>query len=345
VQVQMLSEDHFAQLPADCVTLVLQPLDNTSRLAAAATCKRMFSDTLQPLAWKHTEPLRITDEQLQVQQYRQHAAHSLLQLAPVHLLLQDEYVPPSCLQLGCIRHLERLEQGQHYWADLSPLLPHPATQQLHQLKLSEHGARIPENWRLTSALPHLSSLDVSSSTAEWSPQLREAIGQCLAQLLARAQLTELALHGFSSTNGDSILLPLLQSAGHLRSLHLGCIFLWQAGADTVSQFASLGAALPHLQEFSAAQFRSSTVPTAEGRRLFSTLRSLHTLRLVHCDEVDALLPLLTKCAQLRHLHIVAHSMVASMKPSLDALAVLQAALPQLRIESTENFGDNRQWYT
>jgi len=48
--IPLLSHDQFARLPIECVALVLQPLDNTSRLAAAATCKRMMSDAMQPLA-------------------------------------------------------------------------------------------------------------------------------------------------------------------------------------------------------------------------------------------------------------------------------------------------------
>jgi len=200
--------------------------------------------------------------------------------------------------------------------------------------MREHGACNAENWRLTSALPHLSSLDVSMSTAEWS--LREAISQCLALLLARPQLTELVLRGTSSINGEIVLLPLLQSAGHLRALHLCCHFLWQARADAVAQFASLGAALPHLQELTMTNFKSSSVSVAEWRRLFSSLQALQTLRLNICWDLDALLPLLAQCAQLRHLRVEGGREVEQHKPSSQSVAALQGIMPQLRIEIAES---------
>jgi len=272
-----------------------------------------------------------------VQQSRQHAAHSLLQLAPVHLLLQSKYVQPPSLQLGCIRRWERLEQRRSHQPSICPLLQHPAAQQLHALSVGQHGARHVECWRLIHALPQLTSLEAEvfgMSDSPVSPQLLEAVSQCLAQLLGRPQLTSLALPEVFLEASEVIVPLLLQSAGHLRELHLDCSFLWEASATIQAQFASLGAALPQLQKLSLGVFSALLVLPAEWRRLFCALQAVHTLRLVWCEDVDALLPVLTECAQLRNLYIEAFTGWPGTTASSLALATLRAAIPQLRIEQS-----------
>jgi len=74
----------MALLPSVCVALTLQPLDNFSRMAAAATCRRMLSDALQPLAWKYAEHVPILwKEWEQRVEAAGVPAYSLVRLAPL----------------------------------------------------------------------------------------------------------------------------------------------------------------------------------------------------------------------------------------------------------------------
>jgi len=129
------SGDRLSLLSSAETALVLQPLDNASRRAAAVTCRRMLADALQPLAWKHAECVRVTAQQLQ-QRVAPPAAHSLLQLAPVQLDASWHPVQPALLDR--VRRLcsLRSKHGSHDQAALLALLQHPATQQqLRQVEL------------------------------------------------------------------------------------------------------------------------------------------------------------------------------------------------------------------
>jgi len=338
--------DFFALLSSAEAALVLQCLDTTSRLAVAATCRRILSDALQPLAWKHAEPLRITDEQLLSQQYRQHAAHSLLQLAPVHLLLRSgEDVTLSMLQVGCIRRLHELEQPTSRLVDVSPLLRHPVARQLRQLKLScRAGTASIRNLEPLGdgALAQLTSLHLfcgHSGGGGWNgtsvQQLSAALIEAL-QLLARPQLTELALQGLDVEGGHThILQSLLRSSGSLLRLHLHCGFVCNAPASTavVEQFAALGTALPRLQVLSLAEFRlTQHIPAECLQRLLSSLPALQTLQLLFCRLGDVLPHVPTCQPHLRHLlHFRRRRVLPFHGASEAAVRILREAMPQLRI--------------
>jgi len=337
--------DCFALLSSVEVALVLQPLDNTSRLAAAATCRCMLSDALQPLAWKHAEPLRITDDQLLVQQGEQHAAHSLLALAPVHLLMHSRNADSFSLQLSCIHHLERLEQRWNHVVDITPLLLQPTVaHRLRQLKLTcsvrnnnrEHIGRI-------SALTQLVSLDISIDGTVVEPYVQQ-LSTALAQLLAQPQLTELVLRGFHITLGDddALLHSLLTSVGYLRRLHLNCTFFCRGpiSAAVLQQFQSLGAALPQLEVLSLAGLDPRILPLDSLHNLFSSLRALHTLQLLYC-VVNDLLPLIPSISTLRKLLLFKIDDDARTLCSVSALSTLQAAMPHLHITNGvwNNWGD------
>jgi hypothetical protein len=62
------------------------------------------------------------------------------------------------------------------------------------------------------------------------------------------------------------------------------------------------------------------------RRLFATLRSVHTLRLLWCEDIDMLLPLVIAIPHLRSLHVT-DSLPDAM------IATLCGAMPQLQIDS------------
>ncbi len=65
----------FTLLSSVEVQLVLQQLDNRSRLAAAVTSRRMMSEAMQPFSWKYGQLLTMPTDQLTRRQER--TFHSL----------------------------------------------------------------------------------------------------------------------------------------------------------------------------------------------------------------------------------------------------------------------------
>jgi len=306
---------------------VLQPLDNTSRLATAATCKRMLDDALQSLAWKHAEALRISDEQLLVQQSRQHAGCSLLQVAPVHLTLYSREVQASQLQLGCIGRFERLEQAEWSREGISPLLQHPAAQQLCQLKLCFDCNLDAQECQLLGTLSRLTCLECSYHA---SSELSNSLLSSLAQLLSQPHFIELVLRNLQLNEAKAMTHVLHQSAGHLRALRFCCLWLGEFDSASLEMFASLGTALPRLEVLTLSTLnRDEEMAEAHAEvltRLFASLRSLHTLRVWGESRVDSMLPLV---AEIPHLRLFQ----CSGQPSEAAMNALQEAKPQLRIQT------------
>ena len=69
--------------------LVLQLLDNKSRLATGRCSRMMLDEMINPFSWKYAETIELDRRNLQVlsRLYPTPSvvAHSLLQLAPIHL--------------------------------------------------------------------------------------------------------------------------------------------------------------------------------------------------------------------------------------------------------------------
>jgi hypothetical protein len=340
------SLNFFLHLASVEVSLILQFLDNVSKLDAAITCKRLLADAMQPFSWKHASMLCITDAQLlqQQQQNRAHPPYSLLQLAPVHLLIKSPHIQPASLSPGCILHLYKIEQHDYHASDLSPLLTQPTViQELRQLQLGYSGylncsgkSSGQCSFACIAAASELTSLSVScggqsSQQSKFFSQLKNS----LTQVLARPQLIELIMRGLYNANVD-LLQPLLQSPGHLRRLHLYGDLNMAPVADAAGMqfFTSLGQALPHLQVLSLGDFSIQRISTDVVSRFFASLQEVHTLQLCYCPDVDKLLPLVTIIPSLKNLLIF--GWVDAMdntrsSPSLEALTTLQAAMPQLYI--------------
>jgi hypothetical protein len=313
--------DRFALLPVVCVALILQCLDTLDKLAAASTCTRVLADALQPLAWKHAKTIRIMDDQLIKQQTRTLPPYSVLCLAPMHLVLQRNFVKSSQLNFDCIRRLVRVEQVQRHACEIRSLLQQPVAQQIRQLKLADCGFCEAGNFSLIGKLAHLTSLDTSCFAYSKPPVA------LLEQLLARPQLTELALRTLSVTNFESTLQILLRSPGHLRRLHLKCGVMTSTATEALTSF---GTVMPQLEVFSLGFLRIQHVPVEHMRRMFSSWKALHTLQLLCCTHIDELLALVPVIPNLRHLLLFANTELEIISRAL-AISTLQAAIPRLSV--------------
>jgi hypothetical protein len=185
------------------------------------------------------------------------------------------------------------------------VLVHPSMRELRVLRMQ--GAR--KTCKITSgmigllaSLPHLHTLIMRPNT--------QTKPDALDQLHTMPSLTSLERDAFCTS-------PLM--AAHLQSLTLT---LFQAGG-----IRSLGLAPP-----SAAEYEAS----------FSSLRSLHTLRLERIYSIDLLLPSLVHLPSLVDLHlqcVCMHSLAkgSSMTPSPVVVAQLMTARPSLRCSWLQSF--------
>jgi hypothetical protein len=318
------------------VSLILQFLDNASKLAAAVTCKRVMADALQPFSWKYANMVCITDAQLLKQQNRVHPSYSLLQLAPVHLLLKSPCIDPELLSLSCIRRLYKLEIDEYHTSDISALLAQPSViQKLRQLKLSHTGEL---NFVCISKASELTSLSVSCGSCSHPRDLfLSHLKDALAQMLKRPQLTELVMRGLYYAD-ITVLQPLLQSSSHLRRLHLygdmGLLNVHHSAKATL--FSSLGRSLSHLEVLSLGGFSVRHLSTDIVLQFFASLHAVHTLQLCYCPAVSMLLPLVATAAMPRLVHLLIFSWARPLDdhfsiPSSEALATLQETMPHLCI--------------
>jgi hypothetical protein len=333
--------DRFSLLSSAEVALILQSLGNHDRIAAATTCKRMLKDALQAFSWKHAGLLRITE--IQIKRFLQGRtspsllqAYSLLQLAPVHLVLKDNAIDQTHLSaiLGHIRTLVSCELDQV--ESMDGMLGHPAAQHLICVKTdydsSLHGLE------LLPTLPGLTSLSLDMQMT-YSPYFDKLLKKVLPLLLTRPRFTELIL---SRTKSDysSIVLPLAQTPGHLRRLHLNCnLFIHLSlryppvppvSPDIFEAFASFGHVQPHLEVLSLAHLHGKVFSPGHIQRFFASLGALHTLQLILCPHIDMLLAMLPGILHLQRLLIY---YTPSSIPSASSIHTLKAAMPQLCITS------------
>jgi hypothetical protein len=117
----------FDRLPSAVVSLLLQFVDNGSRLTVTACSRRMRHDALQPLSWRWAEVITVRDQRL-LPESAAVSPSSLLQLAPVRLLLSqgyDDVHTRAPALLSRVKHVRRLvslateEHGEMGWGEVS----------------------------------------------------------------------------------------------------------------------------------------------------------------------------------------------------------------------------------
>ncbi len=324
----------FTLLSSVEVQLVLQQLDNRSRLAAAVTSRRMMSEAMQPFSWKYGQLVTVTTKQLQQQQHRALPACSLLQLAPIQINMG--YNSLSMRQvlrmLGNVRRLFCIKvtsSSNSRHVSLAPLLQHPAAQRLQQLQLNFTPSVEIDDF--IGALPHLTSCSVG----RWDETNATSVPRLTAQLALHESFTELGLRGSWSNSEAAVEFAQVFQAqpSSIRRLHLEVCGGLRPRFDTL--FSSPG--LAQLQLLSLFFLSAAHTPSDAIRRGFVALRQLHTLQLLFPTSVDELLALVSAAPALSQLRLWClsdvHALPSSL-PSAQALSVLQTALPQLRTSIT-----------
>jgi hypothetical protein len=305
----------FGLLASVEVQLVLQLLDNLSRLAAAATSRRMLQEATQPFSWKYAELVTVTPEQLPTEQS---PVYSLRQLVPMRLriLPGDTKVDVELLQY--VRRLVSCAAKSVAASSISAIVRHADAQQLTQLLLP---ALLPSDVDALCALPQLTSFHLAQLA--FQDDERPTV-QLLTRLLQGGRLVELSLNGAFMSKAPLELHSLMRQ---LRRLHVWWEMISRP-ADAV-RFDDFFCALPQLECISLMYLSiESNVKQDELQRAFTALKQLHTLNLRWVRQVDKLLPHLTAARLLTTLRVWV--MTKRNLPSPSSLYELQAALPALR---------------
>jgi hypothetical protein len=324
---------HFWRLASVEAQSVLQLLDNRSRLAAAATCRRMLAEALQPFSWKYGELQTVTPAQLATLD-RELNSSSLLLLAPIRLqyAFEDPQIPAAFHR---IRNLVSLDAPKQVSAAL-PFLQHAASRRLRQLRLPI--------CTLDAAPVDLTGAHLSQLTS--CEILREVPGDGMAvPILAQLDptvLVDLVIDGRWSDVRTQLReqlarFPTIRRLVVPDSVFDGHDFRFDTFCSSVHRLHSL--TLRHDNE-SAKQARAQAVQPAHAfvilqfPQALTALAGLRTLRIsgfeAHYHAVLAHLRL-PAAKRLTHLCLNSIFRVAADVPSVAAFTTLQTAMPQLHI--------------
>jgi hypothetical protein len=300
-------------------------LDNRSQLAAAVTSRRMMTEALQPFSWKYGQLLTVTTKQLQQQQQQDRPlpAYSLMQLAPVKLVLSYDIDESAVQQLSRIRHLFSLDACcAPNFPQFASVLQHPAAQGLQQLLLLSTPSAAVIN--VIGALPQLTSCRIFDDP---HPGSTANSLRLVSLLVDHPRLTELQPSGHWRSDAAA-LQPLQERGSNIRRLHMDCCDLFSAQSlrfDTF--FTSPG--LAQLHTLSLVYLYAQSRSVEQIRSVFAALRQLHTLRLFYADGIDTLLAHVPAATGLMQLHIWCTTDSVSKVPSASAVMKLHAAMPLL----------------
>jgi len=335
--------DRLSRLSSAESALVLQALDTTSKLAAAATCKRMLRDAMQPLAWKQ-QTFTVTSELLA--RHVDPSPWSLLQVVPVRLRVTSNNCPPTLLD--GVRRLFSLEVSSAAAFALPPLLQHPVGRRAQQVvfevtPVSSNDRSGPvspfSRVRLRNfSRPFHAAVEASLTT------LLDPRTSCCTELWYRSAHRE---HNLAATRA------IHHIAHSLRRLHISAdVFLAQAGAQEAEEederlrFDAF-CATPSMMQLQLLTLMSVSLPAdaaseeaAEFRAGLSALRSLHTLRLLNTPRPAPLLALLPAAAPPALTLLYWQGVeLSELTPALLAcLRTLLRALPQLRLDLSVEHG-------
>lgn len=300
--------------------LVLQLLDNKSRLAAGATCQRIMHEVLQAHSWKYGELVHMDSPTIVKLQNQKPAAltttpapYSLLRLAPVQLVFpfyhSEQLVLSNEAIAEHVSHIFSLKYDAH---KLSTFLNHPKMQMLRQFNSAQSLSCAATDDAIV-ALPHIRSLGI------WPSNSSDVVVQhLLTRLLSCGQLIELALFGGESQSVHS----LLQNIPHnLRRLHI----CWSSSTTELDVCFS-SSALQELRVVSLAL--SGAMSKDEIRGALAAMKFVHTLRLsiVGYTDLNSVLSQLVAAPSLVRVYLDCTSLQAK-----GALVPLQSSLHNLLV--------------
>jgi hypothetical protein len=275
----------------------------------------MLSDAVRMLNWKYAEKVTVTYQQLFV--YADPPAYSLLQLAPVHLQMNDNQCVAKPRLLDGVRRLFSVEAARDN-DEWQGVLQHPAAQQLQQVHL--RGLKSSELLHALVSLPRLRSLWLQLD----DEGIDDDVQALLQRLLARSSFTEL-YHLNHSTGSEDFAKSILSHPHSLCRLHIGA-----------SAVHSLWRELQHYSAPSMAQLQVLSLMyldiTRKGTREaiqsgLSALHHLHTLRLHLPYYIVETLPFISVAPTLTLLYLCHEYIPLGTAVALQALLV---QMPQLR---------------
>ena len=330
--------DRLADVEAQCVMTFCSAPD---LLHLARTCRRLHHLADAPFPWRHLlHDLGVTP----VDRWGHHEHRGLISHAPLGLAFC--VFPPA--------------SSKEKWSlSLEALISHPLPNRLHRLDAGEASSMMQSiHWVLVLASPQVSQLRVLvihnlNSSCKISKDLMASIvalrylhtlhiapaggtGSRLAELAACPALTSLTVRDLPNSalrhlNGCLGLVRLFVSAPAL--YRSGNLFdLFEAPyASRLEQLTIDAGLLTNPNQ-------SSWAP------VFFALKSLRTLRLQHCRDMDAILPHLWNAPLLREVAIrVDFAASQQHLPSVGALAQMLASSNRifLRLESVVTNGSNK----
>jgi len=332
----------FVRLAAVECALILQQLDNKSRLAAAACSRRMLSDALQPLCWKYAQLVTIKAAQLPtVEQVVR--PFSLLQLAPLQVNYAETddlcaerlgQIPRLfCVNVSKVTRTDDLFSGGVLKVtrtdDLLKLLQSAPLQHVKQI-ISSNSDMLSSCAAAVMALPALTSCSLSVILDDAPSMTRPFPLEGVA-----SQLTELALFNWCLPNNRWWMTSLAQSRAPLRRLHLINVVWSEFSLATLFSAPAL-----HQLHFLSLDAGVSTIPATHFHSALQFLPQLRVLQLgqifPNTDELLAQLSL--SCAPmlqlLRLLFEYKQCLTNSLLtlPSIAAVRSVLTALSQMHIE-------------
>jgi hypothetical protein len=317
------SIDRLSCLSSDETALILQYLDNASRIAAAVTCRRMMRDVLQPFSWKYAEGVSVTHKQLS-NCVRLHPC-SLLQLAPVQVEhLREGDTCPS-VHLDSVRRLFGITVDDHGDGTFTRLLQHPVGQQVRQIRCMGNRS----DFSALVTLPRLTSLEICWMALEST----SSVSALLSLLLSRTNLTELSYGGGYPSSSRGFSHAIRDSQHHLRRVHMFADVFDSHNphhAHHCLHFDTFFATptMAQIQVLSLLRLQLNDVTErTEFRTALQSLHILHTLFLSQGKRIASTLPLLSAASALTRLRVRQYAVI---KPRiLYALQGLHAAMPRL----------------
>jgi len=345
--------------------LLLQPLDNLSRVNAARCCKRLLAAAQQPLSWQHAEAYSVRSDELPIAALQPAApglaALQLLRRVPLSIRMSSKAAALQHAHLAGILNLGELDSSElcpHPWAPWAALFTEPpvapALQTLRSVRFGTEIHLTPGFILTLRALAQLPQLTRLSLVVPDMPR-DLAVLEPLAQAPCLTDLSVRTMRRFGFPCGYPCLPALLQTRG-LRRLRLDSVSFDQRdvwsdiewdGAEAAGSTFTAFFTSPAMAQLEVLSFcgLSASYPGDDAARLaeryrpvFAALRQLRRLELESTTGVDDLLPHVSNAPALSELLVECAFMNASTLrdlgpciPTAGVLSALLTAVPSLRV--------------